>query len=422
MGSASRVFLGLIAGLALGIALAALEHAALPSIVAAVEPIGAVWLNALQMTVVLLVVSLLVTGVAGASEAAASGRLALHALLWFVSLLGAAALIAAVVAPLGIRWFAADLVPPAALLQGIAPGDAATRTPSLGEWVLGLVPANPIAAAADGAMLPLVVFALFFGFAVTRIAPQPRAHLLASFQAVIDTMMVIVRWVLWAAPVGVFALVLPIAAGAGTRLLGGLAVYLVLVCGVVGLVTLALYPVAIVFGRVSLRRFARAAAPAQAVAFSTQSSLAALPAMLQGVGTHLAVPPRVSSLVLPLAVAMFRITGPVAYLGAAVFVAWLYGVPIPPAQFAAGIAVGVVVGMGAVGLPGPVNFMATYVPVFQVMGLPLEPLALLLAVNAIPDIFMTVGNVTADVAVTGILARRSVEVEAAAGDRRVSIG
>lgn len=416
MTSTSRVFLGLIAGLALGITLSALQHAALPAVVAAVEPIGTVWLNALRMTVVLLVVSLLVTGVAGASEAASSGRLALRALLLFVALLGAGAVFAAVVAPLGIRWVSTGLAPPAALLQGMAPADAATRTPSLAEWVLTLVPANPIAAAADNAMLPLVVFALFFGFAVTRIDPQPRAHLLASFQAVIDTMMVIVRWVLWAAPVGVFALVLPIAASAGTRVLGGLAVYLLLVCGVVALVTLALYPVATVFGRVSLRRFARAAAPAQAVAFSTQSSLAALPAMLEGVGRQLAVPPRVSALVLPLAVAMFRITGPVAYLGAAVFVAWLYGIAISPGQFAAGIAIGVVVGMGAVGLPGPVNFMATYVPVFQVMGLPLEPLALLLAVNAIPDIFMTVGNVTADMAVTRILAQRSPEAAAATDD------
>lgn len=420
MSTTTRVLIGLAAGFVVGITLSVIDHPLQADVVAWVQPLGTLWLNALQMTVVLLVVSLLITGVAAASDAASSGRIAVVSLLLFVALLAAGGLFGAVMGQIGVSFLPDDPERAAALSESVAASATAAESPSAAEWITGIIPTNPIGAAAEGAMLPLVVFALFFGFAIARIDAARRETLTNFFRAVIDTMMVIVHWVIWAAPVGIFALVLPITAQMGLGVLGAVASYVVLVCAICALVVLLFYPVAAVFGRLRMRRFAEHVAPAQAVAFSTQSSLASLPAMLEG-AKGLGIPSRETSIVLPLAVSLFRLAGPVAYLSAAVFVAWMYGIDLSPFQIAAGAAVGVVVSIGAVGLPGHINFMGTYFPVFTTMGLPLEPLGLLLAVNAIPDIAITVANVTADVAVTGIVSRHTAsEVTAVAAPAEVS--
>ena len=180
------------------------------------------------------------------------------------------------------------------------------------------------------------------------------------------------------------------------------------------LVVIALmYPVAVVAGRERLGRFASAILPAQAIAASTQSSLASLPAMLESARTRLGYGVAVPSLVLPMAVSLFRITSPVQYISVATFIAWAYGMPIDVATLAGGVALAVVVSMGSVGLPGQAIFMATNLPGVQAMGLPVAPLGILLALDTIPDVFATVGNVTADLTATSVVARRAPEDAAA---------
>lgn len=141
----------------------------------------------------------------------------------------------------------------------------------------------------------------------------------------------------------------------------------------------------------------------QAIAFSTQSSLASLPAMVEGARAQLRVPQHVSDLVLPLAVSLFRITSPAANLGVALYIAHLSGVQPSLFQIVAGIIVAAIVSLASVGLPSQVSFFAVVAPVCIVVGAPVEPLALLLAVETIPDIFRTVGNVTADVGATALI-------------------
>jgi Na+/H+-dicarboxylate symporter len=298
---------------------------------------------------------------------------------------------------------------PEGLAQSLAstgPASAGLAVPAtFGEWFTGIIPSNAIAAAAASAMLPLVVFALFFGFALARVEPAHRQRLLELVQAVADVMIVIVRWVLWAAPLGVFALVLAVCARVGSGMLGVFGTYIGLQVALYVAMTLLLYPIAVMAGRERLRRFAVAILPAQTIAASTQSSLASLPAMLESAGTRLRYPLPVTSLVLPMAVSLFRITSPMQYVGVAAFIAWAHGVDLTAAQLVAGAALAVVISMGSVGLPGQVSFMATNMPVTQAMGLPVEPLGVLLALDTIPDVFATVGNVTADLTATSIVAR-----------------
>jgi Na+/H+-dicarboxylate symporter len=230
-------------------------------------------------------------------------------------------------------------------------------------------------------------------------------------------MIVIVHWVLWAAPVGVFALILPVTAKAGLGMLSALGTYIVLQCAMYLAIVLLLYLVAVFVGGEKLRRFATAILPAQVVAASTQSSLASLPAMVDSAQFRLGYPPQVTALVLPMAVSLFRITSPVQYLGVAAFIAWSYGIELSWLQLATGATLAVLISIGSVGLPGQASFMGTNMPVVQAMGLPIEPLGLLLAVDLIPDVFATVGNVTADLTATSLVAKGRLAAAEQGGER-----
>jgi Na+/H+-dicarboxylate symporter len=403
----SRVLLGLGAGAVTGLALAWMDPALAGRVADVVQPVGRLWLNALQMTVVPLVLALVIVGITTASDAASSGRTARRAIAVFLVLLSAAAAFTALAAPGLLSMLEHDPALTEALRNTGATAAGPAAPTGWADAITAIIPSNPIAAAAQSAMLPLVVFALFFGFALTRIEAERRAQVVGFFQAIADAMIVIVGWVLSAAPIGVFALILAVCARAGLSVLSALGVYILLQCTLYLMATLGMVLVAVTWGGEPIRRFAAAIAPAQVVAASTQSSLASLPAMLESATKRLGYPIQVNSLVLPMAVSLFRITSPIQYVSAAAFIAWAYGIDLSAAQLAAGAALAVVVSMGSVGLPGQVSFMATNLPVTQAMGLPIDPLGILLAVDTIPDVFATVGNVTADLTATSVVARQA---------------
>lgn len=403
---ATRILLSLAVGLLAGIALAESAPPWLPALVGIAEPIGNLWLKALTMTVVPLVFALLVTGIASTAQQAAAGRLAIRALWVFVLLMFLSGLFGdAVVAGMLQAW----PIPPAAveaMRAGIASGatDIVPPPASLGTWLLAILPSNPIKAAAEDQMLPLVMFALLFGFAVARIERAQGPRLSAWFQAVVDALLVMVEWVILVAPLGVFALALVLGARAGVAVAGALAHYVTLLVVMQVLLIALIYPALAAFGKVALRPFARAVAPAQAVAASTQSSLASLPAMVESCQA-LRVPAPVTALVMPMAVSLFRFTGPAANLAVVIYSASLFGVHLTTAQIVAGALLAPLMSLAAVGLPGQVSFFTSIAPICVVMGVPVGALPLLLAVETVPDIFRTIGNVTADVAVTAGMAR-----------------
>lgn len=414
------VLVALIGGLAAGAAAQAWGIPGGTGTVALVDGLGQLWLNALRMTIIPLVFSLLVTGIASIADAAATGRLALKAIIVFAVLL-VGATVYGVLASLGLHAIWPIDPDGARLLLAGAPGDEAVRQNlgggGLPAFLTSLAPANPIRAAADDAILGIVVFAIVFGFATTRLSARLRQPLTIFFEAVSETMIVIVHWVLRAAPFGVFALSLGVGLRAGLGAAGVLGHYIAIVSlALIGLILLT-YVVAVVFGRVALGRFARAAAPAQVVAFSTQSSLACLPVMVERAIDRLGVSAATAGLVLPLAVAVFRITSTVANLAVCIYVAHLYGIPLTPGVLFAGGVAALAISVGTVGLPGQVSFFASIAPIALAMGLPLDVLPLLLAVEVVPDIFRTVGNVTADLTAARIVEGRdaTADPEAASG-------
>jgi Na+/H+-dicarboxylate symporter len=270
----------------------------------------------------------------------------------------------------------------------------------------GFIPANVVNAAPSGAMLSLVFFALVFGFALTKVDQGQTFRLTDVFVRLKEAMLVVIGWVLLVAPIGVFALALAVGAKTGVSALGAFAHYItvyVIMC-VIGI--FAAYPIAVLLGGVSPARFAHAAAPAQAVALSTQSSVASLPAMLKSCESYLGLPSNVTGVTLPLAVTLFRIAGPLASLTIAIYAAHIMGVSVGAPQLAAGALIAVImVPAGGGGIPATVTFFATQTPIFAAMGVPIEILGLLIAVETIPDMFRTTANVSMDMAVTTAVAR-----------------
>jgi Na+/H+-dicarboxylate symporter len=408
LNSTARVLIGLLGGAALGLVLTRLEPALAADVAGVAQPIGALWLNALQMTVVPLVFALVVLGVASTSDAAVSGQTARRAIVTFLVLLSAAAAFAAVFAPFQLSLLPRDPELVASLKAAIGmPAAVDAATAGIAQRFAAIIPSNAIAAAAQSAMLPLVVCALLFGFALTRVEARRRTQAIDLFQTLADVMIVIVRWVLSVAPLGVFALAFSVCVRAGLSVLSALGWYILAQCTLYLAVTLGLYVVAVFVGRQRLWQFAAGILPAQAIALSTQSSLATLPAMVESAQNRLGCSPGVTALVLPLAVSLFRMTSPVQYIGVSCYIAWIYGVDLSATQLAIGAGLAVVVSLGSVGLPGQVSLMAMNMPVVQAMGLPIAPLALMLAVETIPDAFATLGNVTGDLAATTVVSRHA---------------
>ena len=410
MSLTARVLIALIAGFGLGLAASASDSPTLLAIARGIEPVGTLWINAIRMTVIPLVVSSLIAGVAGAPDPAAVGRIGGRALIIFVAVLGATAVFSIVVGPIALAGLDVDPAAAQSLRESAAAVNVSERTaslPTFRQWVVDLVPQNPIKAAADGAILPLIVFSLALGLAMTRITGTAAPALVRFFQALAAAMLVLVRWVLALAPIGVFALAVPLATRLGIAAAGAVLYYIALVVGMCIVVIAAMYPLAAVLGRVRLRAFARASAPAQAVAFSSRSSLAALPAMIEGAEDMLRLPRSVTSFFLPLAASMYRVGGVIGQIGGVLFLARLYGFDLTPAQLGTIAVTAVLTSFSVPGVPG--GSILVMVPVLLAAGLPVDGVGILLGVDTIPDMFRTTTNVTGHMAAATILARGRTE-------------
>ena len=407
MSLTTRVIVALVLGLAAGLIVLAHPTPALLKIVSIIEPIGTLWVNAIRMTVVPLVVSLLITGIASSSNTRTLHGIGWGALAAFLGLLVFAAVAGLVIVPPLFAWFRMAPSTVAALRGGTAGVATATSSvPSFSDWIVGLVPTNPIKAANDGAILPLVVFAVAFALGLLSVGAKRRDAVVTFFHGVGDAMLAIVRVIIHLAPIGVFALMLPVASRTGAAAAGALGYYVAVAAVAQVLVTLLLYPVAAFGGRVPLLRFAKAVFPAQAVAFSSSSSLASLPTLIDSSEAKLGLPLGVTNILLPLAVSTFKVGTPVIWLVAATFLAHLYGVRLAPAQLAVVALTAVLTSFSAPGVPH--GWLLAISPLVVTMGIPAEGIGLLIAVDAIPDMFGTTLNVTGDMVAAALVSRRAV--------------
>lgn len=395
----------ILAALVAGLLLGAFTGDSVPFLTQSADLIGTWWLNGLRMTVIPLVVALLVTGIVQTADAASSGRTATRSVITMLSILMLVTIMAAIVTPLLLEMFP---TPNGSGYPGAT--SAVDNPPPFIEYLKAIISPNVFASAANDALLPLIIFTIALAFAITRLEPTKKEVLLRFFEAFGEAMIVVIGWVLWLAPLGVFALGITLGIAAGVASFANLAHYVLIVTTIGTIIMLSAYPVAFFWARFKPMAFIRAAIPAQSVAISTQSSLASLPAMVEG-SKQLGVGSRSTDIVLPMAVAIFRATSPAMNLAVAIYVAHWLNIELTPQQLALGVAVAFITTLGSVSLPGTISFIAAVAPICMVMGIPIEPLGLLVAIETFPDIMRTLGNVTMDIAVTGTVARGEGDME-----------
>lgn len=396
---------GLVAGIGVGIVASTSGSPQLLAIVRLVEPVGIIFVNAIRMAVIPLVVASLIAGIVSIGDERSLTRLGVRSLVVFLGLALSAAVCATIVAAPVLARLDID----ASTAEGLRPRSAPTATaapsaaPGVAQWFIDLVPANPIRAAADGAMLPLIVFTIGFGAALTKVSDERRAGVVNFFKGLADAMMVLITWVIALAPIGVFALAAPLAARMGVGAAGALVSY-ILLAAILTLAVLAglVYPVTVVAGRVPLRRLVESCAPAQAVALSSRSTMASLPAMMDAAKT-LGVPAHIIAFVVPLAASMLRVGSAVGQTVAVLFAARLFNVEIAPFHLAVILIVTVLTTFTVPGIPG--GSIVVMVPILLAANVPADAVGILLGADVIPDMFRTLANVTGGIAAAAIVGR-----------------
>ena len=406
-----QVALALVAGFVAGMLLKATP------VPRYIEPLGTLWINAIRMPVLPLIVTMLIASIAGTSDTRQIGTLGARTLGVMLALL---TLFAIIMMPLSKALLGGLTFDPAstASLREAARFDAALlQQVSLREWLLSLVPNNPIRAAADGALLPLVIFSLAYGLALSRVSDRLRETHVRFFQGVAEAMATIIRWVVLVAPIGVFALAISVGARLGAAAAGAIIVYILacVICLAVAIVLL--YVITVWLGGVPLRTLAPALLPAQTIAFTSRSSLAALPVLLTDAQQKLGVSPTVAGFVLPLCASIFKPNSPITWPLGAVLVSQLYGVEFAGTNLVIFAIGSIILSLTVPGIPSGGFFVQA--PLYIAVGLPPEGLGILIAIDFIPDLFKTLLNLTS-YASTALLVRRVEPMET--GNRKQEAG
>ena len=363
--------------------------------------LGTMFLNALKMIIVPLIMASIITGIAGIGGRGTFGRLGWKTLLYYfvTSLLAILVGLAAVnIMQPGIvdGEPARDII---ALeetdLSGIEERVAGKGAGDVVEIFIRMIPTNIVAAAAEGQMLGLIFFSLLFGYFMTRIE-EDRSKLLFDFwQGVFSVMMKITDWVMLFAPLGVFALVAKVVAVTGFEAFQPLMVFFFTVLGALAVHLLITLPLLLRFiARVDPRRQFTAMSPALLTAFSTASSSATLPVTLDCVEKRAGVSNRTTSFVLPLG-ATVNMDGTALYeCVAAMFIAQAYGIELDFATQFTVVLVALLTSIGVAGIPAASLVAITII--LTTIGLPVEAVGLILAVDRILDMCRTSVNVFSD--------------------------
>ena len=399
---------GLAAGAALGGVLSVSSPGRTTLVLPVLQVCGTLWMNALRMVALPLALANVVSSMANTGTARAAGRIGGAIALYLAMLLFGAVVVWTVVPPVLHRV----PVDRTALLQMKAPAIESTSdskengksagTP--GDLVTALVPRNLIRSAVNEEFLPLVIFAVLFGLAMQRIDPENRGALTRLAAGISQTLMVLVRWILWFAPVAMFALVATYTAATGSRLFGILGWFVLLECALMLAYLVLLYPLTVLAGGVPLRTFARAASAPQMVALSTRSSLAALPALLDA-GDRMTPNPETSRILLPVAVNMFKINRTTSAFCRALVILYFWSVPASATQIGAFLFTVVLLSFSDLGLPGGTHYRT--LPAYLALGCPIDAVVLLETLEPFSDICKTVLNVTGDLSIATIVTRWS---------------
>lgn len=397
----SWILLSLVVGLFFGTMLSINSPAAAQTLSTWINPIGSIWINAIRMSVIPLLVALLITAIASQEGKQSTAALGLKTIGLFSAFITGSSLYTFLFAPPLINLLRVAPEASKTLLANTSTSGSTTGSlPPFSDWLIGLVPANPIAAASNGELLPLLVFVGLFATALTKISDPSRDSVVTFFAGIRDAMLVLIAWVMKLAPFGIFGIVFPLAATLGVDAITALGSFILIASGLITVAIVLLVFLVQLLTPVSASSFLKAVAPAQIIGFSTRSSVAALPATFSA-ARHLGVKDTVSGVVLPIAVTLFKFASPIARTSGSYFIAALYGIELGPLQL---LTIAAAIGLFSFYSPGiPSGGLLIMAPVYESLGLPVEGIGILIAIDLIVDMFITAANVTANTASTLIL-------------------
>ena len=372
---------GLLLGLIVGLGAAATGNVWLVALAKGSAPFGAIFMNAIRMVVIPLIVTVIFTSIARLGDPRKLGRIGgLTIAYYWITLIPAIAIGMATM-KVGLQ-FASEIEMPQTAAAEVP------ELPSLVDFIVSLVPANPFAAASHGAILPLIVFTALVAAATGTLPAERRERLINLADDVSEALIKLVWWILYTAPVGVFGLAAPVTAELGWNLVQSLGIFIV--CVFVGLaifLTLVTLPLVYFVGGISPARYLSGTFGAVSVAVSTTSTAAAIPVALEETTQNLKVSTTIADLLVPLGASMHR-PGSALFQGAAiVFLAYLYDVPIPVAAIGAAMLATFLVSLTVA--PVPSSGVVTMAPALDAIGVPVAGLAILLGIDRIPDMMRT---------------------------------
>lgn len=388
------ILIAMLAGIAAGILLG-------PS-AASLKPLGDLFIQLIKMLVVPLVAISIISGAATLGDSKSAGRIGLISIGYIMLTTLIAVLLAIGAGELFRPGAGLDAQQLAGLIAN--PGDAGTA-PVLSFWdtIIGMIPANPIQALADGNILQIIVFGLFLGFGISTLKSEKRLKVVGGLNYVLEALIWCIEKVMYIAPLGVFGLMADATGTFGFSILLQIANLVWVDLLAVLVMGLLVYPTTLLlFSRVKVRDFFRAMLKPQIIAFSTASSMATLPVNMEVCENELKLSKQTTGFVLPLGATINMSGNAIYYTLVALFFAQLYGIELSMAQYVTIAIVSTLGSIGQAGVPGPTLMV---VAVLVGAGIPIEGLPLLYALDRIFDMVRTTLNITGDAACAAVTDR-----------------
>jgi DAACS family dicarboxylate/amino acid:cation (Na+ or H+) symporter len=411
----NRILLGLLLGAVAGIGANLFLVPRVPEAVEAANrwvfvPVGQIFLRMLFMVVIPLVFASLALGVASLGDLKRLGRVGGRTMGYFFSVTAFSVAIGLVLVNVMKPGEGLPVETRERLLETYR-GEAASKMEAAGKAEFGpsllvnIVPRNPVAAAANGDMLPVIFFSLLFGIGITKIADEKRVFWMKLLEGLADVTVVLIGMALKIAPVGVFGLIFAVTSRFGFDILRQLLYYVVTVLLGLTILILGVYPVYLRFrAGVSPWAFLKKMRPVMVTAFSTSSSAATLPTTIEVAERDLGVPPQIAGFVLPLGATM-NMNGTALFEGiTCVFLAQVFGVELSLGQQLFVILLAVLTAIGAAGVPG--GSIPLLVLVLTSVGVPAEGIAIIIGVDRLLDMARTVPNVVGDASCAVYVAKK----------------
>lgn len=386
----SKIFLGLILGIVVGLLMQSIPNAAQTYI----KPFGTLFLNMIKMIIVPLVFSSLIVGAASIGDPKSLGRIGGKTIVYYLATTAIAVSIGLLLGKI--------INPGSGLTIPVGANSAAAEAPSIVSTFLNIIPKNPLQGLVEGNILQVIAFALFLGIGCTAIGEKAKPFV-SFFESLADIMYKITAFIMELAPYGIFALIVPVVSEYGIDVLKPLS--LVIFAVYLGCILHAaiVYSSAVkILGKISPLKFLKGIAPAAITAFSTTSSSGTLPVTIKCTRENLGVSEKIASFVLPLG-ATINMDGTALYQGVcALFIAQVYGIELTLAQMATIVLTATLGSIGTAGVPGGGFIMLTLV--LQSVGLPLDGLVLIGGIDRILDMARTSVNVVGDASCAVVVA------------------